>query len=117
MIFNQKEIGIRIRSERLKNRLTIEKLCEMLEVSPSFIGLVERGESGISLEKLYKLTEIFQVSADYLIKGIDSPHTNPQHQERSKIAILNTYLYDYTDEELDFVLDMLKFLKPRVAIK
>ena len=67
--FNQKELGKRIRDERLKNKLTIEKLCELLDVSPSFIGLVERGTSGISIEKLCRLSEIFQVSTDYLIKG------------------------------------------------
>ncbi len=57
--FSQKEIGKRIRDQRLKNKLTIEKLCELLDVSPSFIGLVERGTSGISIEKLCRLSEIF----------------------------------------------------------
>lgn len=114
MAYNQNEIGARIRTERLKNRLTIEKLCEMLEVSPSFIGLVERGESGISLEKLYRLSEIFNVSADYLLKGAES---NENVNERSKLDILNTFLYDYSDEELDFVLDILKFLRSRVKVK
>ena len=56
--FNQKELGKRIRDERLKNKLTIERLCELLDVSPSFIGLVERGTSGISLEKLCRLRSI-----------------------------------------------------------
>ena len=69
--FNQKELGKRIRDERLKNKLTIEKLCELLDVSPSFIGLVERGTSGISIEKLCKLSEVLNISTDYLLKGED----------------------------------------------
>lgn len=114
MGYEAKEVGARIRQERLKNRLTIEKLCELIEVSPSFIGLVERGESGISLEKLCKLSEIFAVSTDYLLKGTED--VSPS-QSRTKLEILNTFLYDYTDEELDFVIDMVKFLKNRVDIK
>ncbi len=114
MGYNQKEMGLRIRNERLKNRLTIEKLCEMLEVSPSFIGLVERGESGISLEKLYKLSEIFHVSADYLLKGEEKAEGAA---ERSKLEILNTHFYDYSEEELDFVLELLKFLRAKVTVK
>lgn len=114
MGYNQKEIGKRIRGERLKNRLTIEKLCEMLEVSPSFIGLVERGESGISLEKLYRLSEIFNVSCDYLLKGEKEKKSCSQ---RSKIEVLNTYLYDYTEDELDFALELLKFLRGKVEVK
>lgn len=114
MSFNAKDFGIRIRKERLRNQLTIEKLCEMLEVSPSFIGLVERGNSGISIEKLCNLSEIFGVSTDYLLKGTND---ETKQKKRSKIEILNTQLYDYTDDEIDFVIDMLKFLKPRISIK
>ena len=114
MGYNQNEMGLRIRNERLKNKLTIEKLCEMLEVSPSFIGLVERGESGISLEKLYKLSEIFHVSTDYILMG---EQRTQDVVKRSKLEILNTHFYDYSDEELDFVLELLKFLRTKVTVK
>ena len=35
----------------------------------------------------------------------------------NSLDILNTYLYNYTDEEITFVLDLLKFMKPRIEIK
>ena len=111
--FNQKEVGKRIRDERLKNKLTIEKLCELLDVSPSFIGLVERGTSGISLEKLCRLSEIFHVSTDYLIKGT----TDSKHTENAALDALNAYLYNSTEEEILFILSLVKFIKPRVEIK
>lgn len=113
MSFNSKDVGIRIRKERIRNQLTIEKLSEMLDVSPSFIGLVERGNSGISLEKLCKLSEIFSVSTDYLLKG-DAESLN---QQRRKLEVLNTYLYDYNEEEINFILELLKFLRPKITIR
>ncbi len=112
--FNQKEVGKRIRDERLKNKLTIEKLCELLYVSPSFIGLVERGTSGISLEKLCRLSEIFHVSTDYPIKGTA---TEVKPAENSALDALNAYLYNSTEEEILFILSLVKFIKPRVEIK
>lgn len=115
--FNQKEIGKRIRDQRLKNKLTIEKLCELLDVSPSFIGLVERGTSGISLEKLYRLSEIFHVSTDYLIKGNQDVETSSQQQNNSALDALNAYLYNSTEDEILFILSLIKFIKPRVEIK
>ena len=115
--FDQKEIGKRIRDQRLKNKLTIEKLCELLDVSPSFIGLVERGTSGISIEKLCRLSEIFHVSTDYLIKGIQDVDASPQQQNNSALDALNAYLYNSTEDEILFILSLIKFIKPRVEIK
>ena len=114
---DQKEIGKRIRDQRLKNKLTIEKLCELLDVSPSFIGLVERGTSGISIEKLCRLSEIFHVSTDYLIKGIQDVDASPQQQNNSALDALNAYLYNSTEDEILFILSLIKFIKPRVEIK
>ncbi|MEY8319524.1 helix-turn-helix transcriptional regulator [Lachnospiraceae bacterium 46-61] len=115
--FNQKELGKRIRDERLKNKLTIEKLCELLDVSPSFIGLVERGTSGISIEKLCRLSEIFQVSTDYLIKGTQDNTLSASKVENHALDALNAYLYNSTEDEILFILSLIKFIKPRVDIK
>ena len=117
MALSQQELGKRIRDAIIKNKLTIERLCDLLEVSHSFIGLVERGTSGISLEKLCRLSEIFHVSTDYLIKGIEDANAPPKNATANPLEILNTHLYNYTDEEITFVLDLLKFMKPRIEIK
>jgi len=69
MNLDWKKIDSRIRTLRQNNNLTIERLCEMIGVSTSFIGLVERGDSKISIENLYKLSQVFHVSIDYLLKG------------------------------------------------
>ncbi len=112
MAYDQKALGERIRAERKKNKLTIERLCELLEVSPSFIGLVERGTSGISLEKLCKLSEILHVSTDYLLKG-EKEGAQP---ERSYAEILQANLCTYSEDELQFLVELMNFLRPRATL-
>jgi len=111
---NWKEISKRLKELRIKNKITIERLSEIIGVSTSFVGLVERGDSGISVDNLYKLSCVFAVTMDYLLTGESegSVQTTPQ-----KFSNLTTALADYSDKEIDFLIDMSKFLKSRVSIK
>jgi transcriptional regulator with XRE-family HTH domain len=68
----RKTIGARIRRERIKRGLTIEKLAEKLDISPSFLGCVERGERSLSIENLVHISEFFSVTIDSLVKKIKS---------------------------------------------
>lgn len=68
----RKTLGARIRQERLRKNLTIEKLAELLDVSPSFLGCVERGERALSIGNLCKLSDILEVTIDSLVKNNSS---------------------------------------------
>lgn len=106
------EVAARLKELRKKNKLTIERLAEMVKVSTSFIGLIEKGESGISIENLYKLAQVFNCSLDYLITGTDM--VTDSHARFEK---LNAALYDYSDRELEFVIEMSNFLRGRVEVR
>jgi len=60
--FDLKILNVRIREEHIKCNLTIEQLAEVINVSSSFLGLVERGGRGLSVEKLCKISEVYDVS-------------------------------------------------------
>ena len=108
------EISLRIKAERKKKKITIERLSEIIGVSPSFIGLVERCDSGISVDNLYKLSCVFGVSMDYLLTGIsDCRQREPPSQFNRLIAAIQ----DYSEEEIDFLTDLAKFFKHRIKIK
>lgn len=64
----RKTLGRRIREERTQRGWTIEHLAERMDLSPSFLGSVERGERSFSLAKLYAVSELFGVTTDSLIK-------------------------------------------------
>lgn len=57
-----KTIGKNVRKYRLAKNISQEKLSEILNVNPKFIGHVERYERYISLKRLIELAEFFNVS-------------------------------------------------------
>lgn len=48
-------LGARVREIRLKKGLTQEKLAEICDISPSYIGIIERGDKKLSVETLVKI--------------------------------------------------------------
>lgn len=63
------DMGLRIKQERKKHKLTQEQIAEMLDISIKHFSEVERGLTGLSIENLIKLSNILCVSIDYLVKG------------------------------------------------
>lgn len=55
------QLGKNIRKFRLAKNLSQEKLSELLEANPKFIGHVERVERFISLKKLIQISAILEV--------------------------------------------------------
>lgn len=66
---NHKDIGIRIRLERDKLGLSREKFAEITELSPFYIGQLERGERKMSIDTLANISNSLNVSVDYLLYG------------------------------------------------
>lgn len=64
------EIGKRIRRQRILQEMTQEELAERAEISPSFMGHIERGEKKPSLETIIKISEGLNLSIDFIIYGI-----------------------------------------------
>src|SRR5665647_2225481 len=63
---NYVKIGNRIRIEREKFDMTRENLSEILNISPYFLGQIERGERKMSINTLINLSECLHISIDYL---------------------------------------------------
>lgn len=110
---NWKEVASRLKALRKQNHLTIEKLAEMVNVSTSFIGLIEKGESGVSLENLYKLAQIYGCSLDYLVAGEDSENRAVD----SPMSMVGTALHGCNDEEIVFFADLARFLRRKLTAK
>ena len=62
-------MGQRIRARRRELGLTQEKLAERVDISPSFVGHLERGEKIPSLDTVARLCTAMDVSMDYLALG------------------------------------------------
>ena len=57
----RKLIGAAIRHYRLQAQLTQERLAEMVNLNPKYIGEVERGEKIISIEALLRVSTAVRV--------------------------------------------------------
>ncbi len=106
MDFNK--IGQRIRDERIKLGLSREQLAEIVNLSPNYIGQIERGERSMSLETLIKLSACFHASLDYLIKGDAMP---PNESEKSEIEVL---INRCSKKELLMVKSVIKAMLPHL---
>lgn len=66
---NYVEMGQRIRGQREFSGMTREELAYQVDVSSKFIADVEYGEKGVSIRRLYLLTQALDISADYILAG------------------------------------------------
>ena len=66
MKVDKRKLGKQIKMVRTSKRMTQEELAEMIDVSPTFISLVETGTKALSLSKAIELADVLKVSMDVL---------------------------------------------------
>ncbi len=62
-----KKIGQRIRRQRKELGMTQEDLANLLDLSPTFVGLLERGERSMSLQTLAMLCRVLEKSPEWML--------------------------------------------------
>ncbi len=60
------EAGRRLKSARKQLHCTQEQIAEIVGVTPAFIGHIERGERGLSLDTLLRLCSYYGITLDYV---------------------------------------------------
>ena len=60
-------IGEQIKKIRTEKGITQEQLGEMCELSAAHIGHIERGTRILSVEVLFRIAQVLNVSVDYLL--------------------------------------------------
>lgn len=102
----QTAIGQRIAKLRKSRDMGQLELSIQLDISVKHLSECERGLSMFSLERLLDVCEIFDVSLDYLVRGLptDDPQLNfpPtmvevfRSRDKEEIALLTEYLNLYS---------------------
>lgn len=102
-------IGERIAKLRKEQSLTQEQFAEKLDISIKHCSSVERGISCLSIEKLIDISNLFDVSLDYLIKGT-SPLTCVQNYTSYDFPPSILSIIASKDKyEIDLFLEYLRF--------
>lgn len=63
-----KNIGIRIKSERLRRGLSQEELAEKCDISRNSVSLIETGKINPTIIKILDIAQILEVDVDSLVK-------------------------------------------------
>ncbi len=109
-------IGQNIRDARTSKGLNIDELAEHIDVSESFLGLVERGNSGISVENVINIAKVLNISTDdILVKKHDTQEEPIQEKHSQKkppnrdtlIALIN----GSDDLDVDYLLNFYRLYK------
>ena len=72
-MFDRAIFAQRLRQLRMEKNVSQAAIAELLHVTPTQAGDMERGKTGTTLERLVQLCEYYQVSADYLLGITDDP--------------------------------------------
>lgn len=73
------DMGMRLRKTRLKFDYTQEQVAEMLGISTTYYGKIERGVHGLSLVKLLAVHQKLKVDITYLLTGDEQPNFVLEH--------------------------------------
>ena len=64
------KFGKRLKSLRLDKNLTQLELAEILDMSPNFIGMIERGERNTTVEKVFKIARALGIKPSNLFEEL-----------------------------------------------
>ncbi|MGG1664539.1 helix-turn-helix domain-containing protein [Brevibacillus sp. NRS-1366] len=66
----------RVAKLRTENNMTLETFGELIGLTKSSVGNIEKMRKPASLDVVYKIAEQFNVSIDYLLGRTDNPEIN-----------------------------------------
>lgn len=69
-------LGLKIKQCRNSLNITQERLAEIIDISQSYLGQIERGVRGVNIENLTKIANALNVSLDYLLSDYLTPKEN-----------------------------------------
>ncbi len=93
------EVGARISSQRNKLGLKQQDIYETMSISQNHYSRIENGHVGISIEKLIQLSDILNISIDYILTG-KIPRCNKTDFEK-KYSELTNKQKKYIDQQID----------------
>lgn len=97
-------LGERVKLVRNTNKITREKLAELIDVSPRFLAEVEAGKVGVSLQTLKNISFALSTTSDYLL-GLDN------ESKLGQLEIINSQLTTLDEKFYPLIFTLIKELK------
>jgi len=97
-------IGKQIRKYRLKKNLRQEDLAEKVNVSPNYIGMIERDEKVPALDTFVDILNVLDASADIVLSDV------LKNGYKIKNSVLDDKLSQLTETERNKIYDVIDTL-------
>ena len=115
MLYNRSVLGANIRQLRINKDLSIEELAELIEISVSFLGLVERGQRGLSTEKIVTLINVLGATFEDLLRDENDALLMQEAKapyvvsgKMAKMDTISTLLSTLNEPDLDYIIACIK---------
>lgn len=99
---NRTALGKRLKEERMRCGMTQEQTAEYVNVSTTYVGLIERGERSVTLEKLILFARCFHVTVDYLLQ--DAIPLTSTLQDKQLMSLWSSA----SDQERNLILSVIQ---------
>ena len=109
-MLNLEKIGQKITTQRKQMKLTQNELAETLFVTHQAVSKWENGKSIPSIEILYEMTKLFNISIDYLLHNseIDPSDYESQFKNVSREVVISNFLKsDSCNEDINHIFYLL----------
>ncbi|MCL2378353.1 MAG: helix-turn-helix domain-containing protein [Defluviitaleaceae bacterium] len=107
-----KAIGKNIEKERTSRNMSRDELAEIMGLTASNLGLIERGERGVTMVNLTKFIKTFDIPAEVLVGGPsmsekpkDDIHETIGFKNRKKLRSL---ISSFSDAEVALLIHVIK---------
>ena len=97
-------IGKKIRQGRKALELTMEELAELAGISPSYMGLLERGERTPSLETLFGVAYVLGTTAAEILRDTETIDQDKSNYRKK----LNAYINKLDETQLQQLVGIVK---------
>ena len=97
-------IGKNVKRIRLLRGLSQETLANDLDKSINFVSLIERGESGLSIQTLIDLCKILEVDTNAIFEGVIVPSS----EKADNYIIKSLNLFNEKDKTM--VIDLIDYI-------
>ena len=104
-----KIVGQRIRSYRTQLGLSQEKLAELSNYHPTYIGQLERGEKNATLESINRVATALNISLSKLFENLGGTEIVERNIQLECYDFLLTKSHDEQEQLLKILIEMDKY--------
>lgn len=106
-VIDEVEMGGRIRRKREFLNMSRKEVADLMGICPKTLYYVENGEKGLSLKNLYKISQILDLSCDYILAGVESKSDCDEGRQLIQQEILEPLKY-CTLNQLTYIEDITR---------